>query len=258
MYWYEKEVKTFSPVLSTRVRFARNIEKVPFPHLLPDEEKRTLWQKVCDAYVPHGGRPVSFEKMDALEKTVYVETRLASPALAKKGVGAGLILSPEGDVSIMVGEEDHLRIQAIYPGKALGDALDAAANWCKMGESLGFAYRKGPGFLTACPTNLGAACRISVMIHLPALQAAGAMNALTQSLNSLGLTVRGAFGEGSREAGGIYQISNQQSREKTPEEICESFERVLADIEEKERSAAAHLYNKNKEEKEGSLVLLKL
>ena len=86
------------------------------------------------------------------------------------------------------------------------------------------------------------------MIHLPALHSAGAMNALTQNLNNLGFTVRGIFGEGSREAGGIYQISNQLSREKTPEEICEVFERVLADVEEREREAARVLYEKNRED----------
>lgn len=250
MYWYEKEGQIFSPVISTRVRFARNIEGVPFPHLLSPDKRCEIWSKAVECFGEKGGKAVSFEKMDPLEKTAYVESRLASPALAREETGAGLILSPEGDVSVMVGEEDHLRIQAIYPGKAVTEALDAAAKWCEYGKELGYAYRKGLGFLTSCPTNLGAGCRISVMIHLPALHSAGAMGALTQNLNNLGFTVRGIFGEGSREAGGIYQISNQMSREKSAEEICESFLRVLADIEERERSAASLLYTNNKNELE--------
>lgn len=251
MYWYEREITAFSPVISTRVRFARNLEGVPFPHLLSREKREELWQTITAAFASHGGKAVSFDKMDPLEKTAYVETRLASPALAQKDSGAGLILSPEGDVSIMVGEEDHLRLQAIYPGKAVEEAFRAATHWCELGEKeLGYAYRKGLGYLTSCPTNLGAGCRISAMIHLPALHSAGAMNALTQSLNNLGFTVRGIFGEGSKEAGGIYQISNQLSREKNPEEICEAFRRILSDVEERERSAAALLYAKNKEELE--------
>ena len=250
MYWYEREGKAFSPVISTRVRFARNLDEVPFPHLLDETGKRDVWDRVCNAFSPLGGKAVSFAKMDPVEKTAYVETRLASPALAKKG-GSGLILSPQGDVSIMVCEEDHLRIQAIYPGKAVEEAFRAATEWCEAGEkALPFAKRDGLGYLTACPTNLGAACRISVMIHLPALHSAGAIGRLTQSLNDVGFTVRGIFGEGIREAGGIYQISNQLSREKTPEEICEAFEQVLSEIEERERSAAALLYSKNKTELE--------
>ena len=246
MYWYERENTTFSPVISTRVRFARNLEETRFPHLLSEKDAAQLWQKICDVYVPQGGKAVSFANMDVLEKAAFAETRLASPALVKKGAGSGLILSPEGDVSIMVNEEDHLRIQAIYPGKAVEEAFQAARDWCTKGEALGYAYRKGLGYLTSCPTNLGAACRISAMIHLPALHSAGAMGNLTQSLNNLGFTVRGIYGEGSKEAGGIYQISNQLSREKSAEEICEAFQRVLSDIEERERSAASLLYSKNK------------
>lgn len=247
MYWYEREGTTFSPVISTRVRFARNLEGTPFPHLLSAPQSTELWEKISGAFAPYGGKAVSFANMDALEKTAYAETRLASPALIQKGAGSGLILSPEGDVSVMVNEEDHLRIQAIYPGKALEEAFRAAERWCAIGEkALGYAYRKGLGYLTSCPTNLGAACRISAMIHLPALHGAGAMGALIQNLNNVGFTVRGIYGEGSKEAGGIYQISNQLSREKSAEEICEAFQRVLSDIEERERSAAALLYEKNK------------
>lgn len=246
MYWYQREGTQFSPVISTRVRFARNLESTPFPHLLSEKDSTALWEKIRDAYIPHGGKAISFGNMDLLEKTAFAETRLASPALAKKGAGSGLILSPEGDVSIMVNEEDHLRIQAIFPGKATEEAFRAAKQWCEYGKALGYAYRKGIGYLTACPTNLGAACRISAMIHLPALHSTGAMGSLIQNLNNLGFTVRGIFGEGSKEAGGIYQISNQLSREKSAEEICESFQRVLSDIEERERSVAAMLYKNNK------------
>ena len=253
MYWYEKEGQIFSPVISTRVRFARNLNETPFPHALSTEKREEIWSKVCDAFAPHGGKPVSFDKLGSLEKTAYVETRLASPALMKAARGAGLILSPEGDVSVMVNEEDHLRIQAIYPGKAIEEAFTAAKTWCEYGKALGYAYRDGLGYLTSCPTNLGAGCRISAMIHLPALHSAGAMNRLTEHLNNAGFTVRGIFGEGSREAGGIYQISNQLSREKTAEEICESFRQMLSDLEERERNAASMLYTKSKDELEDKI-----
>lgn len=248
MYWYEKSVQTFSPVISTRVRFARNLEGVPFPHMLSPEKRVELWRKVCQAFAPKGGKPVFFDQLSTLEKTAYVETRLASPALSGAGVGKGLILSPQGDVSVMVGEEDHLRIQAIFPGKDVPRAVRSATEWCEYGEkALGYAYREGLGYLTSCPTNLGAGCRVSVMIHLPGLRRAGAMNALTKKLNNAGFTVRGIFGEGSRDAEGIYQISNQLSREKTPAEICDAFRQMLDDLEERERSAAELLYKNDRD-----------
>lgn len=254
MYWYEKEGQIFSPVISTRVRFARNLSEVPFPHKLDPEARVALWNKICAALAPYGGKALSFDKLNSLEKTAYVETRLASPALTKAGAGAGLILSSEGDVSVMVNEEDHLRIQAIYPGKAVDEAFGAAKLWCERAEKeLSVAYRKGLGYLTSCPTNLGAGCRISVMIHLPALHSAGAMNALTENLNNAGFTVRGIFGEGSREAEGIYQISNQLSREKNPEEIREAFLRMLSDLEERERNAASLVFSKYKNDLEDKI-----
>ncbi len=248
MYWYEKEGQIFSPVISTRVRFARNLDATPFPNKLSPQGRIELWNKATDTFAKYDGKAISFDKLNALEKTVYVETRLASPSLASAETGAGLILSPEGDVSVMINEEDHLRIQAIYPGKAIEEAFHAASKWCAYGEKeLSYAYRKGLGYLTSCPTNLGAGCRISVMIHLPALHRARAMNSLTEHLNNAGFTVRGIFGEGSRDAEGIYQISNQLSREKTPEEICDAFQRILFDIEERERSAASLLYSNDKD-----------
>ena len=254
MYWYEKEGQIFSPVISTRVRFARNLDGTPFPHRMEPNARVELWKRICGALAPYGGNAVSFDQLNSREKTAYVETRLASPALTKAGVGAGLILSPEGDVSVMVGEEDHLRIQAIYPGKSIDEAFKAASLWCERAEKeLSIAYRKGLGYLTSCPTNLGAGCRISVMIHLPALHGAGAMNSLTENLNNAGFTVRGIFGEGSREAEGIYQISNQLSREKTPEEIRDSFLRMLAGLEEQERNAANLLFNKYKNDLEDKI-----
>lgn len=254
MYWYEKEGQIFSPVISTRVRFARNLNDTPFPHRMDPEARVSLWNRICNALTPYGSKAVSFDQLNPLEKTAYVETRLASPALTKAGTGAGLILSPEGDVSVMVNEEDHLRIQAIYPGKAVDEAFEAATLWCKRAEKdLPVAYRKGLGYLTSCPTNLGAGCRISVMIHLPALRGAGAMNGLTENLNNAGFTVRGIFGEGSREEAGIYQISNQLSREKSPDQIRDSFLRMLADLEERERNAASLIYNKYKDDLEDKI-----
>ena len=224
MLWYEKKAATAGPVISTRVRFARNLEGIPFPHRLSEEQKEEVWNTLRSAWEDRGMAAISFRDADPLVKEAYVQTRQASPDLAKRGAGSGLLLSRDGEISIMINEEDHLRLQAISAGKALRECCEAATEWMRHGEeTLSFAFRQGLGYLTACPSNLGAAMRLSVMIHLPALHQSGAMPALIRSLNDSGFAVRGLFGEHSREGGSIYQISNQNWREKTPEEILYHF-----------------------------------
>lgn len=228
MYWYEKENDPASPVLSTRVRFARNLEDTPFPHLLSADEKAKVFERVKTALAERDMFAVDFEKAEELVRQTYVQTRLASPLLLKVGAGAGLILSKEGDLSVMVNEEDHLRIQALLPGKKIRECFTVAKDTAAfLEEKLPFAYRDGLGYLTSCPTNLGAAMRLSVMIHLPALKTTGRLSALIRSLNDAGYTLRGAYGEGSRSDGDVFQISNQMSRARQTEEIVSDFERVI-------------------------------
>ncbi len=242
MYWYEKERGAFSPVLSTRVRFARNLEGVPFPERLEGQEKKKVFEQVKAAFADEKVMAVPFDSLEPLVKKTYVETHLASPALAARGEGSGLILSDDGAVSLMVNEEDHLRLQVIMAGKEIQPAFDLALSWVKKAEErLPLAYRDGLGYLTACPTNLGAACRISVMIHLPALQALKQIPALTVSLNHAGFTVRGLFGEGSREGADMFQISNQSGRARTVEEILSAFSQVVEQVEQREATARKKL-----------------
>lgn len=242
MYWYELPQKQNSLVLSTRVRFARNLDNVPFPSLLSDKERCLVFDQINKAFAGKNPMTVSFGDVDEIVKEAYVETHLASRALAKKGKGSGLVLSRDGAVSVMIGEEDHIRLQVILPGLAIESALTTAKEWMIEAESkLPIAYRDGLGYLTSCPTNLGAAMRLSVMIHLPALTETGSMPALTAKLNDAGLTVRGLFGEGSREGGAIYQISNQVRCEKKPEEIAETLLQIIGQVEELEKKAKERL-----------------
>ena len=247
MYWYENDAAPFSPVLSTRVRFARNLEGVPFPRRLTKEGKEKVWEEAAQAYEGLCPVKVPFASLSPLEKRTYVDTRLASADLLSEDRGAGLLLSRDGEVAIMVNEEDHLRIQAIESGDNLKRAKEAAVKAAKYGEErLAFAFREKLGYLTSCPTNLGAACRISVMIHLPALHALSAMPGLIQRLNNAGFTVRGAFGEGSRAGGGIYQISNQMSRDKDVEAIALAFEEMLSQVRERESAAREKILSRQK------------
>lgn len=238
MYWYEKKPEEGGVVLSTRVRFARNLETVPFPSLLGEKERLEVFACVKEAFSSRDPMAVDFGETQERVKEAYVQTHLASAALAAGGRGTGLILSREGEVSVMVNEEDHVRLQVILSGKAIRPAFEKAVDWMGTAEEkLEFAYRDGLGYLTRCPTNLGAAMRISVMIHLPATVETGAMHPLIRRLNDAGFTVRGLFGEGSRESGNIFQISNQMSREKTPTEIVEAFSKVISQVEDLEKNA---------------------
>lgn len=246
MYWYEKETLGNTPVLSTRVRFARNLENTPFPAKLTPQQRGDVFRTVKEAFEDKDYIFVDFGEADSILKEAYVQTHLASPALLRRGAGSGLILSREGDVSVMVNEEDHLRIQVIRAGKEIRSTFEKAIFVARYAEEkLPFAFREKLGYLTACPTNLGAAMRLSVMIHLPAVTELGGMADLTRRLNDAGFTVRGLFGEGSREGGAIYQISNQMSREKTPEEIVSSFETVLGQVEEAEYRAGKALLSRD-------------
>lgn len=249
MAWYEKKIEKFSPVISTRVRFARNLEGYPFPHRLNGEGRKGLWDQVKNALIGEGFSALYFPDLSSAEKHALLEKRLVSAALLKRGEGAGVFLSSDEEISLMVGEEDHIRLQVLSVGKEIDKTLEKAlAIEEKLSEKLSFAYREGLGYLTSCPTNLGAGVRISVMIHLPALTALSAVGELGKSLGACGFTLRGAFGEGSRGTCGIYQISNQLSREKTPFQIGEGLSQVLLQVEEAEQKAAAKLFSENKTE----------
>ncbi len=247
MYWYEKVKSEIGPVLSTRVRFARNLENIPFPTMLTEEGKEKVFQKVKDAFAEKSMMAVPFGGLDPVIKEAYVQTRLASPALAKKGKGSGLLLSRDGEVSVMIGEEDHIRLQVIQSGKDIFGTTQKAVEWMKYGEErLEISYRENLGYLTACPTNLGAAMRLSVMIHLPCLGLLGSISQLSESLGKAGVTVRGLFGEGSRGKGYVYQISNQNGRISDPMEIARQFSQLLEKVEEKEKEAREILLSRDR------------
>ena len=247
MYWYEAKGEDDSLVLSTRVRFARNLENTPFPDHLSEAGRKKVFNSVAEAFCEDNLMVVPFDGLDAVEKGAYVDTHLASRRLAEARDGAGLLLSRDGALSVMINEEDHLRIQVIERGKQVREAFDKAVAWAKKAEEkLPIAYRARLGYLTACPTNLGSAMRVSVLIHLPALTAAGAMPPLVSALGNAGFAVRGFFGEGSRESGDLYQISNQMSREMAPATIIDAFDVALTHIEEEETKARRALLSRDR------------
>lgn len=218
-------------VISSRVRLARNLSDTPFPGLSKDP------QAVINTIRKAAGNHFSYldcDTMPLLEKQSLVEQHLISPALAKS-THCGVLLNKEETVSIMVNEEDHLRIQAVLGGLQLKEAYELADRTDDLlEESLTYAFDEEIGYLTACPTNAGTGMRASVMLHLPALTAHHQMNALIASVGKLGFAVRGIYGEGSQAEGDLYQISNQVTLGLSEQETLQQLQSVTEQLMERE------------------------
>ncbi|HHW45351.1 MAG TPA: protein arginine kinase [Clostridiales bacterium] len=214
--WYKEFGEQGDIVVSTRIRIARNLSGIPFPSRLDPERLKEVNRKVFEA-INKGNSGFSstlkFIQMDEIsdiEAESLVERHLISPGFAYNRKGRALILSSDETISIMLGEEDHIRIQLIMPGFCLDEAYDIANKIDDLlSETLDFAYDEQLGYLTECPTNLGTGLRASVMLHLPALEASMMVSQISTSVGKLGLTIRGMYGEGSKSKASLYQLSNQ-------------------------------------------------
>ncbi|MEE1318682.1 MAG: ATP--guanido phosphotransferase, partial [Ruminococcus sp.] len=203
-------------VISTRVRLARNLKNFPFPCKLNLQGREKVVEKVKNAITNSNSSiasDFSFIKMNELtqrQSVSLVERRLVSPEFVNDSEGGALLLSKDESLSIMINEEDHIRLQVITDGLSLEDAYDTADKLdTLLDENLEFAFDEKLGYLTQCPTNLGTGMRASVMLHLPALEKSKAIGRIAGNLSKLGLTIRGAHGEGTEPYGALYQLSNQ-------------------------------------------------
>lgn len=234
-------------VLSTRIRLARNFQQNIFPIIAEetDLENVTNFMKKYYDNTSHGQyKNLSFIEMENLthiEKRVLVEKHLISPYLTKAR-NAGVLVSENEQLSIMVNEEDHIRIQLYFPGLQIKSALDDAFeldDWLE--EKIDFAFDERWGYLTSCPTNVGTGMRASVMIHLPALVITKRINKMIPAINQFGFVVRGIYGEGSEALGNIFQVSNQITLGKSEEDIAVDLETVIIKLVEQEREARNYL-----------------
>jgi len=189
-----------------------------------------------------------FEAMDsftALDKQILVERHLISREHAAKNVGSGLVLNRDETFCVMINEEDHLRMQALRPGLQLRQAWNAIDTFdTALEKKLDFAFDNELGYLTACPTNLGTGIRVSAMLHLPGCVLDEQINPIIQSVNKLGLAVRGLYGEGTEALGNVFQVSNQMTLGEAETAIVERLEKVLAQIIEHEQNARERLLEK--------------
>ncbi|MCR4875155.1 MAG: ATP--guanido phosphotransferase [Clostridia bacterium] len=220
-------------VVSTRIRLARNINGLPFPNRLRGEEQiySVLYagvKKACDRVFANDY--YSMANIDSLTSQALVERHLISKNLQKSKYGAAFISKPE-DISVMVNEEDHLRIQSIIRGFHLEDAYNNVAKVdAEIKKNLDVAFDPKLGYLTSCPTNLGSGMRASVMLFLPGLTMTNRIEALILKYQQLGITIRGIYGEGSKAEGDLYQVSNQAAISLSESEILNMVKKVVENI----------------------------
>ncbi|MCQ1530976.1 protein arginine kinase [Lutispora saccharofermentans] len=247
--WITQEGPQNEIVISSRVRLARNIAYTPFPAYLDTEEANKLIDNVYRAAKKkedHAYTLYAIDKMPQTERQILLEKHLISPDLVKSSKGAALISGDEM-ISIMINEEDHIRIQSILPGFQVNKAWSIANEVDDvLEEALDYTYDEKLGYLTCCPTNVGTGMRASAMIHLPALNMIGNISKILQAVTQIGLTIRGLYGEGTEFLGNLFQISNQITLGLSEEEIVGNINAVTSQIVEKEREARNILLNNNR------------
>ena len=255
--WYTESGKDGDVVLSTRVRLARNIKGIPFPRkATPQQQEQVI--NICKEAIFDSDIKLNYIDINGMkdyERQAIAEGHLISPQMVEGSIKRGLLLSDDSSVSVLINEEDHLRIQCMAPGFELSKCFTLAGRIDDSLESTAdFAFDNQFGYLTCCPTNVGTGMRASVMVHLPALTISGGINSVIDSLSQLGMTVRGIFGEGSKATGDIYQISNQTTLGETEENILERFEQIITDVMNKERELREKIYNSDKYRIEDKLM----
>src|SRR6476646_11940182 len=233
-------------VMSSRVRLARNIKDAAFPGWAKKPERTRVLDLIRPAVE---GLPEmkdafseSMDNLTQLDKQILVERHLISREHAAKSAGSGLVLNRDETLCVMINEEDHMRMQSLRPGLQLRQAWGAIDQLdSELEAKLNYAFSNDWGYLTACPTNLGTGIRVSAMLHLPGMVLAEQINPIIQSVNKLGLAVRGLYGEGTEALGNVFQVSNQMTLGESEHEIVERLTKVLAQLIEHEENARGTL-----------------
>jgi protein arginine kinase len=255
MIWYQNNNNDIA--VSTRIRLARNIDGVPFPNALKDTAETT--EKIKNSILNSNstlGRDFDFidlDKMSDNDKQSLAEEHLISPQMLD-GKGKSVLINKDKTMSIMLMEEDHIRLQIIKSGLAIDEAYEIADKVDDViEESVTYAFDEEFGYLTACPTNAGTGLRASVMLHLPALTMTDNINRVISSAANIGIAVRGLYGEGTRAYGNLYQFSNQITMGLSEREILDKLKNVVNQIIEMEKKARTSLLTQNKDQIEDKL-----
>ncbi|MFZ7133007.1 MAG: protein arginine kinase [Eubacteriales bacterium] len=249
MMW-DNENKDKDIVVSSRIRLARNIKNLPFPLFLSDDSAEKIVHMVDDVVLESTDlspfTKIELKQLTSNEKRMLVEKHLTSPELGNHAYSTVFIRNDE-KVSIMINEEDHIRIQCILEGFQLENAYAIANKVDDLLEAkISYCFDEKYGYLTSCPTNLGTGMRASVMLHLPSLTLSNQMNSFVQTLARFGITIRGIYGEGTEALGDLYQISNQTTLGVNEQGIITNIHDVSKEIIKRERDLRYEILNNNR------------
>jgi len=238
-------------VISCRIRLARNLDKYPFPHWANKKQGQEALEMIEEGIkkVDCLKRTTSFKlaELDSLDKQFLVERHLMSLEHAQKTDHKAVVIDDEEIISIMINEEDHLRMQVIQSGFNLFEAWNIINQIDdSLAKELPFAFLVDWGYLTACPTNTGIGMRGSVMLHLPALVMTRQVDRVLAAIGKLSFTTRGLYGEGTQATGNLFQISNQVSLGHSEYEIIENINGLIRQIIDQEKQAREIMFSKNK------------
>ncbi len=247
--WLKNSGKDRDVVVSSRVRLARNLSNYNFPVKMTLADMEGVYNDVVSALSSPEFTSFKIKDVPYLEKIMLVEKHVISPALIKKNEGSGFSMTKDETETVMINEEDHIRIQVLDSGLSLENAWKKADDLDNvLEEKVEYAFDEKVGYLTACPTNLGTGMRASVMIHIPALELIEQVNQVLSPVSQFGLAVRGVYGEGSKAMGSLYQISNQVTMGDREETIIKKIESIAGQISEKERMARKYLLENDRTE----------
>ena len=229
-------------VVSSRVRLARNLRGMPFPQQANEEQMASVFAQIRAAVeaTPSIGPTeiLPLQELLPMERQLVVEEHLTSPQHVQNVENRAIVLNRDKSVSVMVNEDDHLRIQTILPGFQTDEALRlASATDDAVEETVDYAFDETLGYLCACPTNVGTGLRASVMVHLPALAMVGMVGQVLGAVSKVGVAVRGAYGEGTEAVGNMFQISNQVTMGRAEDEIVAHLKAVCGQLADSERNA---------------------
>ncbi len=251
--WYENKAEE-RVVISSRVRLARNLSEYHFAGKMKDKECEALTQRVRGMAAAFEGKEgmkyysCSVNKLSELEKTSLSEWSIISEHLAKKRQETALVLSEDEGISIMVNEEDHIRIQAVAPGENLEAAYARAMQVDECLEELGYAYDERYGYLTTSPLNVGTGMRASFLVFLPAITMAGKIQKLADEIGKYGVMIHGISGEGTKTQGYLYRILNRKTLGCTEREIIENLRQILGEVADQEQRYREYLCSTNADE----------
>jgi protein arginine kinase len=247
--WYIDKGPQGDVAVSSRVRLARNFENIPFHSMMDEAQALEVENRVKKAFLEDSGKKYSFidmQDIDPVNRQVLVEKHLISPNLAERRRGSAVILSDDESISVMVNEEDHLRIQCMFPGLQLEKAWELCDRIdVFLEERIDYAFDKELGYLTCCPTNIGTGMRASVMLHLPALIQTGYIKDILDACAKLGAAARGVYGEHSEAWGNMVQISNQITLGLSENEIIKGIDDMVSQIIGQERMIRKKLYDRD-------------